>query len=189
MASLWSLSRSSKGLRLPGTFLLRDRAWVLQVSDLVHAFPVSSTTTPQCLLQSYSRSLHGMSFSGFSNLNGFFLLDDDELDPEELRELDRLGMLRLLLLPNVPIIPLLLDELIELFSDCTTATVVVPTTDLVVVTQEVEAVVSVVVAMVTVAQLSETEVWGKEPVERDLIGASATTLSAPDTTVFLSAGS
>lgn len=133
--------------------------------------------------------LHGMSFSGFSNLNGFFLLDDDELDPEELRELDRLGMLRLLLLPNVPIIPLLLDELIELFSDCTRATVVVPTTDLVVVTQEVEAVVSVVVAMVTVAQLSETEVWGKEPVERDLIGASATTLSAPDTTGFLSAGS
>lgn len=130
-----------------------------------------------------------MSFSGFSNLNGFFLLDDDELDPEELRELDRLGMLRLLLLPNVPIIPLLLDELIELLSDCTTATVVVPTTDLVVVTQEVEAVVSVVVAMVTVAQLSETEVWGKEPVERDLIGASATTLSAPDTTGFLSAGS
>lgn len=133
--------------------------------------------------------LHGMSFSGFSNLNGFFLLDDDELDPEELRELDRLGMLRLLLLPNVPIIPLLLDELMELFSDCTTATVVVPTTDLVVVTQEVEAVVSVVVAMVTVAQLSETEVWGKEPVERDLTGASATTLSAPDTTGFLSAGS
>lgn len=35
---------------------LINRLHTLQVSDLVHAFPVSSTMTPQCLLQSYSRS-------------------------------------------------------------------------------------------------------------------------------------
>lgn len=77
--------------------------------------------------------LYGMSFFGFSNLNGFFLFDDDEFDLEELREFDRLGMLRLFLFLNVSIIFLLLDELIELFSDCIRVIVVVLIIDLVVV--------------------------------------------------------
>lgn len=74
-----------------------------------------------------------MSFFGFLNLNGFFLFDDDEFDLEELREFDRLGMLRLFLFLNVSIIFLLLDELIELFSDCIIVIVVVLIIDLVVV--------------------------------------------------------
>lgn len=77
--------------------------------------------------------LYGMSFFGFLNLNGFFLFDDDEFDLEELREFDRLGMLRLFLFLNVSIIFLLLDELIELFSDCIIVIVVVLIIDLVVV--------------------------------------------------------
>lgn len=74
-----------------------------------------------------------MSFFGFLNLNGFFLFDDDEFDLEELREFDRLGILRLFLFLNVSIIFLLLDELIELFSDCIIVIVVVLIIDLVVV--------------------------------------------------------
>lgn len=74
-----------------------------------------------------------MSFFGFLNLNGFFLFDDDEFDLEELREFDRLGMLRLFLFLNVSIIFLLLDELMELFSDCIIVIVVVLIIDLVVV--------------------------------------------------------
>lgn len=133
--------------------------------------------------------LHGISLSGFSNLYGFFLLSEDVLEPEEFRELDKFVRLRLPLLPNVPIIPLLLDEFTELLKDCTTATVVVPTTDFVVVTHVVDAVVRVVVAMVTIAQLSEIEVCGREPVEKDLTGASLTTTLIPDTTGFFSTSS
>lgn len=93
-------------------------------------------------------------------------------------------MLRLFLLPNVPMTPLLLNEVPELLNDCATATVVVPTTDLVVVTQEVDAVVSVVVAMVTVEQLRETEFCGWEPIERDLTVLSLVGVLTPENTGF-----
>lgn len=119
-------------------------------------------------------------------MKGFFLLEEVELVPLELeiKELVRLGMLRLLLLPNVPMTPLLLNEVPELLNDCATATVVVPTTDLVVVTQEVDAVVSVVVAMVTVEQLRETEFCGWEPIERDLTVLSLVGVLTPENTGF-----
>lgn len=119
-------------------------------------------------------------------MKGFFLLEEVELVPLELeiKELVRLGMLRLFLLPNVPMTPLLLNEVPELLNDCATATVVVPTTDLVVVTQEVDAVVSVVVAMVTVEQLRETEFCGWEPIERDLTVLSLVGVLTPENTGF-----
>jgi hypothetical protein len=52
-------------------------------------------------------------------LNGFFLVAEVGLGVLELedKELDRLGMLRLLLLPNVPMTPLLLSEVPELPND------------------------------------------------------------------------
>jgi hypothetical protein len=65
----------------------------------------------------------------------------------------------------------------------------VTTTDFVVVTQDVDAVVKVVVAMVTVEQLRETVFCGREPVDRDLTVLSLAGALTPDNTGFTSVDS
>lgn len=91
LAFLWSVNNLSKLLLRPGTARRKDIICDRQVSDRVHGLFVSADTTPQCLSESYSRSLIGKQrcdvefrFPCVDDVDD----DDDELDEDELDEFD-----------------------------------------------------------------------------------------------------